>query len=42
MSRILVICASFVLFGAFMVAAVMSTEANPASGAGVELTTAKR
>ena len=37
MSRILVIAASFVLFGGFMLAAVMATEAGPATGAQVEL-----
>jgi hypothetical protein len=37
MSRILVIALSFALFGGFMLAAVMSTEAGPAAHAEVEL-----
>jgi hypothetical protein len=37
MSRILVIAASFALFGGFMLAAVMATEAGPATGAHVEM-----
>jgi hypothetical protein len=37
MSRILVISASFVLFGAFMLAAVMSTEASPGAGVQIQL-----
>ncbi|HXF53045.1 MAG TPA: hypothetical protein VNK52_02870 [Hyphomicrobiaceae bacterium] len=38
MSRILVIAASFALFGAFMLAAVMSTEAGTSAQAQVEAT----
>ena len=37
MSRFLVIVASFALFGGFLVAAVIATEASPAVSAPVEL-----
>jgi hypothetical protein len=37
MSRILVIAASFALFGGFMLAAVMATEAGQAERAHIEL-----
>jgi|GEM_PF-5468040 len=38
MSHILVIAASFLLFGGFMLAAVMSTEAGSSAHAQVEVT----